>query len=283
MNDAYAHCERLVREADKDRFLAALFAPAAARRGMLALYAFSLEVASIRSRAHQPMPGEIRLQWWRDAIAGDGHGDVTAHPVAGALIDTIERHALARERLIDLIDARTFDLYDEPMASLGALEIYAAQTSSVLVVLAAQILAGPPGIETTAFATHAGIAISHVAQMRAFPIHAARGQLYLPGDIMAAHGAAAADVFAGRTTAPLHAALAAWRAEAWRQFKAVDAVLGSLPPAVRPAFLPLAVVPLYLKRMEAADYDPFATIVDVAQWRRQWALWRAARRGRRSA
>ena len=45
-----------------------------------------------------------------------------------------------------------------------------------------------------------------------------------------------------------------------------------------PAFLPVALVPGYLAAMERPGYDPFKTAVDVPQWRRQWALWRAARR-----
>ena len=45
-----------------------------------------------------------------------------------------------------------------------------------------------------------------------------------------------------------------------------------------PAFLPVALVPGYLAVMERPDYDPFKAVVDVPQWRRQWVLWRAARR-----
>src|ERR671926_643162 len=96
--DAYAHCADLVRDADKDRFLAALFAPEPARRGLLALYAFNVEVSRVRDRVSEPLPGEIRLQWWRDAISAreggldGGHpgrgaaADAAAHPVAAALL-----------------------------------------------------------------------------------------------------------------------------------------------------------------------------------------------------
>ena len=49
-------------------------------------------------------------------------------------------------------------------------------------------------------------------------------------------------------------------------------------PAAMPAFLPVALVPGYLAAMERPGYDPFKTAVEVPQWRRQWVLWRAARR-----
>ena len=66
MPDAFDHCEGLVREGDKDRFLATLFAPQKYRRPLHALYAFNLEIAKVRETAREPMPGEVRLQWWRD-------------------------------------------------------------------------------------------------------------------------------------------------------------------------------------------------------------------------
>ena len=87
------------------------------RRALYALYAFNLEVARIRELAREPMPGEIRLQWWRDVLRGAGQGEVDAHPVAAALRDVVVRYRLPPAALADLIDARTFDLYDEPMAS----------------------------------------------------------------------------------------------------------------------------------------------------------------------
>ena len=88
MQDAYAHCEAVVRAADKDRFLAALFAPAALRRHLHALYAFNSEIARVRDAAREVLPGEIRLQWWRDALVGQARGEVNANPIAAALLDT---------------------------------------------------------------------------------------------------------------------------------------------------------------------------------------------------
>ena len=66
-----AHCAALVREHDRDRYLATLFAPAETRDALFALYAFAAEIGRVRDVAREPMPGEIRLQWWRDAIARD--------------------------------------------------------------------------------------------------------------------------------------------------------------------------------------------------------------------
>src|SRR5690242_2632223 len=99
MTGGFAHCENLVRAGDKDRWLASLFAPADRRPPLHALYAFNLEVARVRELAREPMAGEIRLQWWREVIAGTRPGEAAAHPVAAALLETIARFGLSRETL----------------------------------------------------------------------------------------------------------------------------------------------------------------------------------------
>ena len=77
-----AYCADLVRNTDKDRFLASLFAPAERREALHALYAFDIEVARVRDLAREPMPGEIRLQWWSDVLSGTRAGEAAANPVA---------------------------------------------------------------------------------------------------------------------------------------------------------------------------------------------------------
>ncbi len=139
--DAFAHCENLVREADKDRFLAGLFAPAEKRRGLFALYAFNAEVAGVQGKIREPLAGEVRLQYWHDLIAGAG--EPGANPVALALLETVKRHALPRQRLLDLLEARRFDVYDETFATRADLEDYASKTSSAVIELALRILRDP--------------------------------------------------------------------------------------------------------------------------------------------
>src|SRR4029079_14365377 len=137
MPDHFDHCEALVRQADKDRYLATLFAPERYRRPLFALYAFNVEIARVREVAREPMPGEMRLQWWRDVLTGF-RGEQSG-PVAAALVAVIVRYRLPLHVLSDLIEARSFDLYDDPMASLAELEAYAAKTSAAVMALAVQI------------------------------------------------------------------------------------------------------------------------------------------------
>jgi phytoene synthase len=277
MSDPFPHCEALVREADKDRFLATLFAPAKYRRPLFALYAFNIEVARVREQAREPMPGEIRLQWWRDVFAGSGRGEVRANPVAAALLDTVVRYRLPPRAFSDLIDARTFDLYDDPMGTLDELDGYARKISSAVMAIAAHILNDGSDPQIDELAGHAGIAYAIAGLLAAFACHAARRQLYLPLDLLQRHGARAEDIFAGKATLELRAALAELRLHA-RHHLSEAKRLAAAPPAAAPAFLPAALARAMLDRMERRGYDPFK-LVEIPQWRRQWALWRAARSG----
>jgi 15-cis-phytoene synthase len=275
--DSFRHCEALTRAADKDRFLSALFAPAAPRDGLFALCAFNIEVARVSETVREPMAGEIRLQWWRDVLTNTARGEVTANPVAAALLETIARWHLPPQPLLDLIDARSFDLYDDLMPSIAALEAYGRRTSSALITLASRILCGEhPAVAKAADA--AGIAFALTGLMRVIARRASEGRLFIPSDVLARDGALAEDVLAGRTTDALRAALASLRNLARLHLAQFEELLPTLPPAAGPAFLPVALVPGYLDQMERRDYDPFRTVVDVPQWRRQWVLWRAARR-----
>ena len=196
-----------MREADPDRYWASLFAPADKRPHLHALYAFNFEIARVRESVREALVGEIRLQWWRDALQGEARGDVRANPIAAALDDTIVQFRLPRQSLVDLIDARIFDLYDDPMPSLNDLEGYCGETSSSLIQLSSIILANGSNPGTADAAGHAGVAYAITGLLRAFPHHARQGQVYVPADILARHGVVREDIVTGRGGPGLKGAL----------------------------------------------------------------------------
>jgi phytoene synthase len=276
MDETFQFCQARVREADRDRFLATLFAPSDHRGPLYALYAFDLEIIQVRERITSPLPGEVRLQWWRDLLTGIEPGDAAANPIAAALKDAVRRFALPVPMLLDLIDAHTFDLYDEPMTTLAELERYALATSAAIAHCAARVLAN--GTEPRAGFTvrHAGIASSITAVLQRLPLHSSRGQRYLPDDVLARHGAQADDVLAGQVTPALVAALADLREAAWRHLTALQGEHGEVDARVLPALLPASLLAPTLANMARPGADPFHPR-PLPQWRKQWLLWRAAR------
>ncbi len=277
MADAPGYCAELVRTADRDRYLAALFAPAEHRGALFALYAFNSEVARVRDVAREALPGEIRLQWWSEVLRGERRGEAAANPVAAALLAGIERYRLPPDKLTGLVAARRFDLYGEPMATLGELETYAGETASALFALAAQILAAT---KAEAVAEPAGRAYAIAALLGALPRHVARHQLYLPVELLDRHAVNMSDLFARRSSPGLVALLAELRGLARRHLATARERLAALPREALPAFLALAPVGPALDRLERSD--AFAP-AELAPWRRQWLIWRAARNPERIA
>jgi 15-cis-phytoene synthase len=274
----YAHCEGLLRRDDRDRWLASLFVPREPRPHIHALYAFSLEIARVSEIVSEPLLGEIRFQWWRDALEGTHAGEAKANPVAGALLDTIARFDLPEAPLLELIVARARGLYGEPMQSVEALEAYTEATCSNLFRLATLILDGNEAPASLDAANHAGIAYGITGLIRALPWHSARGQVFVPVEILQAHGASRDDFAAERASPGVLAALAETRALARAHKNIFYAKLPGLPEKSRPAFLPVCLCEPYLRLMEKPGYEPFKSVIELPQWRRQWILWRAARR-----
>lgn len=268
-------CAGLVRTHDFARYAATLFVPAALRRGLLALYAFNVEISRIRDQVTQPLPGEIRLQWWSDMLAGAAHGGVEGNPVAAELLLTVRTWDLPVERLSGLLEEHQFDLYNDPMPTLSALEGYLNQTSAVLFALAGQ-MAGWQSGEIEHLARHAGLAQGIAQVVGALPRDASRRRLFVPLQLLENHGSAIEELFAGRQPPNLRPALDRLIGEAAAHETTARALLAAAPPEVRPVFLPLALVGRELLRMSRADHDPFQPR-PMSRLETLWTLWRASR------
>lgn len=262
----------LVRGADRDRYLAALYAPEAKRPALMALYAFNAEIASIRDRVSEPMPGEIRLQWWRDVIASGDRQAGAGHPVATALMAAIAEHKLPIAAFDNYLEARVFDLYDDPMPSRTDLEGYCGETASMLIQLAALVLEPDSAAKHAELAGHAGCAQAIAGLLRLLPIHRMRGQCYVPKDILAAAGTTPEDFVADGEAQTSRHAVQAMVALAREHLGAFERQAGSMPAALLPAFLPLALTATYLDRLERSK-DGMSAL------RKHFLMLRAASRG----
>ena len=157
----------IVRAHDYDRYISALLAPADRRADLMLIYAFDAEVARIPWTVTEPMLGEIRLQWWRDALAhlltDAGRATISAartgHPLADALSDLARTSNLPAGLIHGLIDARSADLDETPLRDDAELSSYIAKTDAAVLALAARILAPTLPLNLDDIATAAGRAI----------------------------------------------------------------------------------------------------------------------------
>jgi 15-cis-phytoene synthase len=268
-------CADLVRSHDFARYASTLFVPAEQRRALLAIYGFNVEVSRVRELVSQPLPGEIRLQWWTDMLAGEDHGGVEGNPVAAELNLAIRNCRLPVELLSRLVGEHQFDLYNDPMPTMAALEGYVQDTTSALFSLGACI-AGWQSPEIDHLARHAGLAQGIAQVIAALPLDASRRQLFVPLQLLESHGSGIEEAFAGKATPNLRAALDQLIGEASGHLDTALMLLPGVPPEVRSAFLPLAGVARDLKRMSRADTDLFEPHV-TSRLLALWTLWRASK------
>jgi phytoene synthase len=266
-------CAQMVRRHDRDRFLCALFAPADRREDLLALYAFNLEIAKTREVAREPMLGQIRLQWWRDTVAGIYAGQPRRHEVVQPLAAAIARHGLARGGFEELIDARETDLEDEPPATLGALEAYAAATGAGLNALALGIL-GAAGAASAGAGRHVGTAWALTGLIRALPFHARQKRLFIPKQICEQNNLNIGLIMEMKFTDRLDQALGMIADLARGHLRAARGLRAEAEPSARPILLAATLADHYLDRLARAGYDVFRPDVvapaRLAGWRLAW-------------
>lgn len=136
--------DQVVRRADPDRWLASRFiGDPAVRADVISLYAFNHELARVAETVREPLMGEIRLTWWREALdeifAG---GPARRHPVVDALGLAVRRRNLARAPLEAMVEARFSDLEPEALADDAALDFYLDATAGALMALSVAVVAG---------------------------------------------------------------------------------------------------------------------------------------------
>jgi NADH dehydrogenase [ubiquinone] 1 alpha subcomplex assembly factor 6 len=245
----------LVRRRDRDRFQTVLFAPAARREALFALYAFNYEIARVRESVTQPMLGQIRLQWWREnvATAFEG-GPIRHHPVAEALAAVIGEFRVTRNYFDRLVDARETDLADEAPTSLAALEDYAEASSATLVWLALEVLGVRDSAASDA-ARHIGIAYALAGLLRLLPF---RTHPIIPAGMWMQTG------------------VGELSAAASRHLDAARIHRKAIPRPAIPALLPAVIAQRFLARLRRAGGDAFDPVLLDPDPLQSWRLAAAA-------
>jgi len=269
-----------LRRHDRDRYQTALFAPASRQSALFALYAFNYEIARVREITQEPMLGRIRLQWWRDALAEIYAGRAPRqHEVAEPLAAVIRAHALSEAHFAALIDAREFDLGDDPPATLEALEEYAENSSSRLVSLALEVL-DVRGGDAVEVGRSIGIAYALAGLLAAVPFHASMKRVFLPKDVTDSY-----DLDITRTLFELKPSPAL--TETTREIAALAryhldiarARHSAVPRQALPALLPAVLAMRRLRLLEEVEHNVFDPRLAQPDPRQSWRLlWASLRR-----
>lgn len=228
-----------IKAADPDRFRAAQLADKPARERLLWIYAFHLELAKVPEIVSEPMIGDIRYQWWRDAVDEIyGGGKVRAHEVTTPLADVLRSTDIPRFWVDRLIDGRNRDLDPTPFTDLDAARDYCRQTSGVLMQIAAKCL-------TDDFDTETVMAMGEAWGLTGL----CRAYGYYYGSML--------------SNVKFEDLLKATK----RSYERAHA--DKIPPVILPACAYVGLVPKYLAKMSQGSFDPKTDHVTLSPFSKQ--------------
>jgi phytoene synthase len=236
---------------EPDRYLAALLASPHLRDGLLALAAFSSELARIPfAVSREPAMGAIRLQWWRDALEMPSQLS-TGSEIADAVRTVARTFSLDGQLLSGMVDGRNASLDPEPFSSDAALRGFLWETEGAQFALASQVLDGGQA-ERDLRPAHvaAGEAYGLARMLLDLPRNLSLGRVPLASADLDAADLSAQDLRAGAEPQAIRRLLRLCRADIDRQLSDARRLIRHLPRNARIAFLPLALVPTYLRAAE---------------------------------
>ncbi|MEL6414315.1 MAG: squalene/phytoene synthase family protein [Pseudomonadota bacterium] len=138
LKEIVARLDQRIQTVDEERWLSSRYAPDETRSALIILYAFYYELARVRVVVTDHTMGQIRFQWWRDALEELQQGAPRQHDVVLALASVLPNFDSGYEDFEQLIEAHEAAFLAEDRA---------AEPEDQLVRIAAKWL----GIETGAY------------------------------------------------------------------------------------------------------------------------------------
>jgi phytoene synthase len=189
LDAAYRHCAAIAARHGRSYHLATRLLPPDRRPAVHALYAAARTADDLVDVPGADPAGDL-ADWSRAALA-DLEAGWSEDPVRLALAHTYRRYDLPVEHLVDFLAAMTSDLTVPGYADLDALDRYMWGSAAVIGLMVLPVLGTAPGVTREEAAPHA-IALGEAFQLTNFLRDVAedadRGRVYLPEDLLAAHG-----------------------------------------------------------------------------------------------
>ncbi|WP_039759928.1 phytoene/squalene synthase family protein [Bartonella queenslandensis] len=277
MISSLPYCLDILRNIDRDRYISVLFAPKKKRKALAALYAFNAEISRIRESVHDPFIGEIRLRWWYDSIA---HGEMQTsgnNPILSDLLGAMTLFNLPKTAFLRYCDAQILDLYHNPIETLHDLEHYCGETASIILQLSCQILDPDSAQDFTDICEHGGIAQGLSGVLRLLSFMQSRYHYYLPTDMLKAVGVNRKDLDSHRLSdqqkGHIVEAMVALSRDHYSKFYTYSR---ALPRALKPAFLPLVIIPASLQKAIQLGAAIFQENATLPLMHRYWLITKAA-------
>jgi phytoene synthase len=251
------------RAGEPDRYLAALLAPAPARGDLLALAAFSAELARVATAVtREPAMADLRWQWWRETLALPA-GTQSGHPIADHLRALTGRRDVVQADLMGLVDAHAGALEPVPFANDAGLERYLTGTEGLLFALSARVLGLAGNGSAPAWSVSAGRAYGLARLLFGLKVALARGRCLIPRARLARVGLGPEALGAGASAGRARLITDLGR-QARDSLVRARSDATKLPREALIAVLPLALVESYVRASERAEAGPPQRLAQVA-------------------
>ncbi len=270
-----------LRLGDPERWLILRFAPHRARSALVALHVLNLELARVPDRVEEPLAGELRLNWWSDAVCAALAGRPERHPVLERLAGlAASGTVLSFEEVSPVIEARRTLLGDGFPTDLESLVAHARATSGRLnrlsLILIAEMADGREGANAGSrlqAAEDLGTAYGLLRILHGMRIEAAQGRVLLPAGMRGRVRVRARSLTKGEWPDELRAPVRAivGRAKSLAQGALGDA--GRVPLRLRAPFLLSAPLAHGIAALERADHDPLRADLALSPRRLLAGLW----------
>jgi presqualene diphosphate synthase len=249
--------------------------PAEQRQAMFQIYSFCRHVDDI---ADSDGPRDERLaalQVWRDDIDALYRGQPPAR--LADYVTSVKRFELQRADFLAIVDGMEMDVPQDIRApDLATLDLYCDRVASAVGRLSVRVF-GLPQDDGILLAHHLGRALQLTNILRDIAEDAARGRLYLPRELLAAHGIADSDPATVLRHPGLRVACRDLARIAARHYDDADAAFAQCGRrAMRPAAIMKAIYRATFDRLVAADWRDLDRPVRIPT---PLKLWLALRHG----
>ncbi|MCB1386139.1 MAG: squalene/phytoene synthase family protein [Nitratireductor sp.] len=276
LDAAFAHCARLLRDENRPRYAARLFVAEPARNAVLALDAFRLETRRIPFLVSEPIPGEIRLQWWREVLRGERAGEAEAHPVAQALLEVVTGHHLPVPAFERYLDALAFDLYHDAMPDAAAFEGWIGETESFLLQIQAIVCGAQTGTGLADACGHGGMALGIARLLRLLSWYRRREQHPFPPQYLDGMDR---ETWLSAAGAAHHGLVQSIAARGLDHAARARSAIRRLDKPHRAVFLPLCEAEALLQKASRDGAAAFGQMLEIAPLALQWRYWKTALAG----
>lgn len=272
MFDHQRHTQSELQKSDPERYLACLYLPENIRHCAITLYAFDAEIARIPFVVSEPMPGEIKIQWWRDLIKSGGN--VGSGPLAEALLHVAEQSKLPLDVLDNYLEARIFDLYQDPMPDTGTYEGYLGETVSSFLNMIALASGYERSSNLADACGHAGVAIGISRHLSLCANSRARGQVFFPLPVLEKNGLTREQWLETDVGNGQEAVIVDMVIKAREHLAKARTSISDLPNEAKSVFLPIVFVDKILDLVQKNPSECLVKPIVLSSLKRQWFAFR---------